>query len=466
MLKKHSQFWERILLFADLLAISTAWISAYYLRFSGIGIPIYYETPPFHIYLIVLLPIIFIWPFIFRNMGIYRPRRISSLFSEVFDITTASTLALLVLVAATFFIKKHEFSRLVFLYFWGISIVVLSLERFAFREILRYFRRKGYNVRHALIVGAGDLGATVARKIRGNAWTGLKVVGYLDDFKSKGDIVEGKEILGRISDIKDVITKNNIDQVFVALPVRAYKRLLYIAETLKDEMVTVRIVPDIYRAITLNASVEEFEGLPLINLTDTPMYGWSVVVKRSMDIIFSLIAIIFTLPIMLAIAVAVKLTSPGPLFYRQERMGLDGKTFDMLKFRSMNVDAEVQSGAVWAKENDPRRTKLGTFLRKTSLDELPQFFNVLKGDMSIVGPRPERPVFIKEFRKKIPGYMLRHKMKAGITGWAQVNGWRGNTSLEKRIECDLYYIENWSVRLDIKIMWLTVWKGLVNKNAY
>lgn len=466
MLKKHSQFWERILLFADLLAISTAWISAYYVRFSGIGIPIYYETPPFHIYLIVLLPIIFIWPFIFRNMGIYRPRRISSLFSEVFDITSASTLAVLVLVAATFFIKKHEFSRLVFLYFWGISIVVLSLERFAFREILRYFRRKGYNVRHALIVGAGDLGAIVARKIRGNAWTGLKVVGYLDDFKSKGDIVEGKEILGRISDIKDVITKNNIDQVFVALPVRAYKRLLYIAESLKDEMVTVRVVPDIYQAITLNPSVEEFEGLPLINLTDTPMYGWSVVVKRSMDIIFSLIAIIFTLPIMLAIAVAVKLTSPGPLFYRQERMGLDGKTFDMLKFRSMNDDAEVQSGAVWAKENDPRRTKLGTFLRKTSLDELPQFFNVLKGDMSIVGPRPERPVFIKEFRKKIPGYMLRHKMKAGITGWAQVKGWRGNTSLEKRIECDLYYIENWTLWLDIKIMWLTVWKGLVNKNAY
>lgn len=465
MLKKHSYFWESVLLLSDIVTITALWIAAYYLRFQfGIGPD--KGVPPFQEYLLVLLPILLIWPFIFRNMGLYRPRRIASHFSEFFDIAKASTLATLILITTTFLIRKHEFSRLVFFYFWMMSIVLLSSERWIFREILRFLRRKGYNTRNVLVVGAGGLGNRIVKKIQDNPWTGLGVVGYLDDYKKTGELFEGKKVLGRISDIKNVINEHGVDQVFVALPIRAHKRLMYIVETLKDELVTIRVVPDIYQAITLNASVQEFEGLPLINLTDTLMYGWNVVVKRFADIVLSLLAIILTAPIMFIIAVAFKLTSPGPLFYRQERMGLDGKTFDMLKFRSMRVDAEAQTGAVWARENDPRRTRLGTFLRKTSLDELPQFFNVLKGDMSIVGPRPERPVFIEEFRKKIPGYMLRHKMKAGITGWAQVNGWRGNTSLEKRIECDLYYIENWSIWFDMKIMWLTVWQGLVNKNAY
>jgi Undecaprenyl-phosphate glucose phosphotransferase len=465
MLKKHSQFLESLLLLADLAIISVSWIAAYYLRFfMGAGPD--KGIPPLNEYVHILLPILLIWPFIFRNMGLYRPRRMSNHIIEFFDIVKASTLAVIILVATAFFVKRNEISRLIFFYFWLTSIVALSIERGTFRELLRFLRRKGYNVRHVLIVGAGDLGAKVAKKVKDNSWIGLEVVGYLDDYKTAGETVDGKKVLGRISDIKNVINEHGVDQVFVALPVRAHKRLMYIVETLKEELVTIRVVPDIYQALTLNAGVEDLDGVPLINLTDTPMYGWNVVVKRFADIVLSLSAIIITSPVMLAIAVAVKLTSPGPLFYRQERMGLDGKTFDMLKFRSMKVDAEAQTGAVWAKENDPRRTKLGTFLRKTSLDELPQFFNVLRGDMSIVGPRPERPVFIEEFRKKIPGYMLRHKMKAGITGWAQVNGWRGNTSLEKRIECDLYYIEHWSLWFDIKIMWLTVWKGLVNKNAY
>lgn len=466
MLKKHSQFWESVVLITDIAIIASVWIVSYYLRFSGFLIPVNKGIPPLQKYLVLLLPIVLIWLFLFRNLGLYRPRRISSHFSELIDIAKASTLAVGILITATFFIRQYEFSRLVFLYFWFLSIFILSLERWAFRELLRYFRRKGYNLRRAVIIGAGDLGSRVAKKIRENPWTGLEVVGYLDDYKPSGEIIEGKRVLGGISDVVGIIRDHDVDQVFIALPIRAYRRLAYIVERLKDEMVTIRIVPDIYQATTLNANVEEFEGMPLINLTDTPMYGWSLVMKRFFDIVFSLTAIIITSPIMLLIGISIKLASPGPILYRQERMGLDGRTFNMLKFRSMKVDAEDKTGAVWAKENDPRRTKFGSFLRRTSLDELPQFFNVLKGDMSIVGPRPERPVFIEEFRKKIPGYMLRHKMKAGITGWAQVEGWRGNTSLEKRIECDLYYIENWSVWLDIKIMCLTIWKGLVNKNAY
>ena len=231
-------------------------------------------------------------------------------------------------------------------------------------------------------------------------------------------------------------------------------------------MVDIQVIPDIYEFATIRGGIEEFDGLPIISLQDSPLYGWNMVIKRAADIAFSIIAITLTAPLVVLIAITIKLTSHGPVFYRQERMGLDGKIFQMLKFRSMWVDAEKESGAVWAKEDDPRRTWLGAFLRKTSIDELPQFFNVLKGDMSIVGPRPERPVFIEEFRKNIPKYMLRHKMKAGITGWAQVNGWRGDTDLKKRIEYDLYYIENWSFWFDLKIMWLTIWKGLVNKNAY
>ena len=231
-------------------------------------------------------------------------------------------------------------------------------------------------------------------------------------------------------------------------------------------MIEIRVVPDLYQLAALQGGVEEFEGMFLINLQGSPLYGWNRILKRGADIVFSLIAILLTSPLMLVIVAVTKLTSKGPVFYRQARMGLDGREFQMLKFRSMRIDAEKETGPVWAKENDPRRTRFGSFLRRTSLDELPQFFSVLKGDMSIVGPRPERPVFIEEFRRKIPKYMLRHKMKAGITGWAQVNGWRGNTSLEKRIEYDLFYIKNWSLFFDLKIMWLTIWKGLISKNAY
>ncbi|MEK7805592.1 MAG: exopolysaccharide biosynthesis polyprenyl glycosylphosphotransferase, partial [Planctomycetota bacterium] len=260
--------------------------------------------------------------------------------------------------------------------------------------------------------------------------------------------------------------KRGIDIILVALPFHAHNQLKEVLEWIGDETVSIMVLPDLFEFVTLRGSVSEFEGMPLISLRDTPLYGWNIIVKRVLDIVFSSLVIIFTSPVMLIIAILIKLTSGGPLLLKQERMGLDGKTFNMLKFRTMFANAEQETGPVWAKKDDPRRTKIGKLLRKTSMDELPQFFNVLKGDMSIVGPRPERPVFIENFRNTIPKYMLRHKMKAGITGWAQVSGWRGNTSLEKRIEYDLYYIENWSLNFDLKIIWLTLWNGLINKHAY
>ncbi|MBT6049310.1 MAG: exopolysaccharide biosynthesis polyprenyl glycosylphosphotransferase, partial [Candidatus Scalindua sp.] len=225
-------------------------------------------------------------------------------------------------------------------------------------------------------------------------------------------------------------------------------------------------IPDLIELATLRGGIGEFEGMPIISLRDTPLYGWNVVVKRVTDIVLSITILLAVSPLMIVISFLVKATSIGPVFYRQERMGLDGRIFSMLKFRTMETQAEKETGPVWAAKGDSRKTIIGSFLRKTSMDELPQFFNVLKGDMSIVGPRPEREFFIQQFRSKIPKYMLRHKMKAGITGWAQISGWRGNTSLEKRIEYDLYYIENWSLWFDLEIMWLTIWRGLVNKHAY
>jgi Undecaprenyl-phosphate glucose phosphotransferase len=465
MLKKHSHFWGSILLLTDILIIALAWLSAYYLRFSGSWDLIHFKN-----YLIILLPILLVWPFIFKHMGIYRQRRVSpSPFAEISDISKASTLAVLILIASSFLVKKHELSRLVFFYFWSLSIIMLSLERLAFRGLLRYFRQKGYNTRSVLIVGAGELGARIAMKIKENPWTGLVAVGYLDDYKPMGREIEGEKVLGRISDIEDVIDKKIVDQVFIALPVRAYKRLLYVVEKLSDKMVSVRIVPDIYQAVTLNAGAEDFEGFPLINITDSPMYGWDVVVKRAADILFSLLALLILSPIMAVISIGIKLTSPGPVIFKQKRYGLDGKEIKVYKFRSMTV-CEDGADIPQAKRCDPRITPFGAFLRKTSLDELPQFINVLQGRMSIVGPRPHAVAHNEQYRKQIRSYMLRHKVKPGITGWAQVNGWRGETDtldkMENRVRYDLFYIENWSLWFDIKIMWLTVWKGLVHRNAY
>lgn len=468
MLKKHSQFWESLLIIIDIFVISVAWVTSYYIRFYAI--PVNGDViPPLRDYIVVIVPIVIIWPFIFRNMGLYRPRRISSHAAEMFGIAKASSLALITLVSVNYFMKKFEFSRLVFLYFWISCIFMLSVERMFFREVLRFFRRKGYNVRRVLIVGAGDLGKRVATKIKSNPWTGLSLVGYLDDYKPLGEEFEGKKVIGRISDLQDVVRREGIDQVFVALPVRAYRRLMYVIEKLKDEVVNVRIVPDIYQALTLSASFEDFEGLPLINLTDTPMYGWNVVTKRVSDIFFSFLALLITAPLMGIVAVIVKSTSPGPFFFKQRRYGLDGKVIWVYKFRTMTV-SEDGPDVPQAKKGDSRVTPFGSFLRKTSLDEIPQFFNVLKGDMSLVGPRPHAIAHNEYYRNLLKGYMLRHKVKPGITGWAQVNGFRGETDtvekMENRVKYDFFYIENWSLWFDIKIMWLTLWKGLVNKNAY
>jgi Undecaprenyl-phosphate glucose phosphotransferase len=266
--------------------------------------------------------------------------------------------------------------------------------------------------------------------------------------------------------LNQIIKAHQIDQVFIALPSEEQHYLPELKELLAEQWVDVSIIPDLGTFRTLHTEVESFDDIPIVTLVQSPMTGWNQILKRLLDISGAFFAIVLFSPLMLIIAVLIKISSSGPALYGQDRMGLDGCTFKALKFRSMQTDAESQTGAVWASENDERRTKFGVFLRNYSLDELPQLFNVFKGEMSLVGPRPERPVFIDQFKSQIPNYMLRHKVKAGITGWAQINGWRGNTSLEKRIECDLYYIERWSIWFDIKILFMTLFKGFIDPHAY
>ena len=461
-LKAHSRLFEHLALATDLAIIATSWIGAYVLRFHVFG---HGGVPPFRDYALQLLPILVVWSFAFHAFDLYRPHRMASHLAEWFDIAKASTLGVLVLIAImTFAFRSYDYSRIVIATFWGASIVGASLSRAVFREALRVARRHGYNQRYALLVGGGEPASEVLRVLRMRPDTGIRVVGLLSD-KLDGEDVPLRR-LGGIEEVRAVLRSRPIDMVIIALPHTDYARLGAVLNEIGDEPVTIHFVPDLFSLASLRGGVEEFESVPFIHLRESPLYGWNLVLKRACDIGLGTVALLFALPAMAAIAAAIALTSGRPVLYRQERMGLDGRRFPMLKFRTMLLDAEHASGPRWATPDDPRRTPLGTVLRRFSLDELPQLFNVLRGDMSLVGPRPERPTFVEEFRRRVPGYMLRHKVKAGITGWAQINGWRGSTSIEKRIEYDLYYIERWSLRFDLAILLQTLWLGFRNRNAY
>jgi Undecaprenyl-phosphate glucose phosphotransferase len=464
-LKAYSRLLEQLMLVGDLVLVAACWLLAYWLRFHLPGPPLpYQDVPPLGDYLLMLLPILVVWAVAFRAFGLYRPRRIGSHLSEAADVAKASTVGALVLVAVmTFFFHAYDYSRVVIVYFWLLSIGVVWFSRAAFREVLRFARRRGYNLRYALVVGGGELAATVVQRMQGRPDVGIRVLGVVGDDR---DGTGGARWLGGYKDLRAVLDAHTVDHVVLALAHEDYGRLAGLLDAVGDEPVTIHVVPDLLRFASLRGGVEQFEGMPFIHLRESPLYGWSSVAKRIFDFVFSLVVLAVLWPVLLLLAAAVRFTSPGPVFYRQERMGLDGRRFHMLKFRTMQADAEKRTGPVWAGPADERRTGLGAFLRRYSLDELPQFINVIRGEMSVVGPRPERPVFVERFRQTVPGYMLRHKVKSGITGWAQVHGLRGNTSLEKRIQYDIEYIERWSLWLDLKIIAMTVARVLVDRNAY
>jgi len=317
-----------------------------------------------------------------------------------------------------------------------------------------------------VIAGACEVGRLVADRILEHRELGFQIVGFIDD-RAGGDHLgyRGLPLLGTVAEAGEITQRERVDHLYVALPLEEHGKVVQVIEAASREGVDIKVVPDLLEFIALRARLEELDGVPILNINDVPLQGFNSALKRTIDIFLSAVALVLLALPLAFIALLVRLTSPGPIFYRQERMGLDGRAFTVFKFRSMFSDAERETGPIFAEEDDPRCTPVGRLLRRLDLDELPQIWNVVKGDMSLVGPRPERPYFVQQFKQRYPQYMLRHKVRAGITGWAQVNGWRGNTSIEKRIEYDLYYIGNWSLRLDLKIMWLTVVRGLI-KQAY
>jgi Undecaprenyl-phosphate glucose phosphotransferase len=456
-------FYNSIKLLADLVMLAAAFGLAYWTRFYS-GLP-HESIPEARDSATLLAMALVIFPIALRQANLYTTNRARSHLSEVFEIFKATLFATLLLVAARYFISDR-YSRMTIAIFMVYSFIAIAAVRLFFRAFFNALRRRGFNLKTILVVGAGDLGARVIETIDQHRELGFKVVGVLSRHAEKiGGTVKGAKVIGLVSEISAVLDGQRVDQVIIALPIEEQPQLKALMEELAQRPVDVKVVPDLYQYRTLRSGLEEFGGLPIISLQGDPLHGWNLVLKRFFDVVFSALALVLISPLMIAIAVLVKLSSRGPVFYAQERMGIDGRTFRMLKFRTMREGAEEQ-GAQMAAPDDPRRTPFGSLLRRLSIDELPQLFNVLLGDMSLVGPRPERPVFIEEFRKQIPRYHLRHMVKAGITGWAQVNGLRGQTSIQKRIEYDLYYIENWSLLLDLKIVLRTALGGFLSKNAY
>jgi Undecaprenyl-phosphate glucose phosphotransferase len=468
MLQEQSRLFQRLLFFADAVLVTASWVLAYYTRFELFPMldifPLPEWLPPGR-YMSFIPWVLIVTMSVFWASGLYVPDRAQRATTLIYSVVKAIILGVLAVAATLSFYRELYFSRLTLALF-GLYVPLFIVGiRLTLYLVLRSGRRHGKYLRRVLIVGAGRVGRRLRDAFEQYPWMGFELVGYLDDEKT------GPDIAGTVGDLPRLLDEAEaagapIQYVYVALPLTATEKIEDVLNHTSTRLSHVCLVPDIFEFDILNSRVTDIHGMPVIHLMDEGPMEFRRAVKRVIDIAFSLSVLVLLSPLLVLIALAVKLTSPGPVFYRQERMGLNGKTFNMLKFRSMPVDAERKTGAVWASPGEKRATPVGAFLRRTSLDELPQFINVLKGDMSVVGPRPERPVFINEFRDQVPRYMLRHKMKAGITGWAQVNGWRGDTSIEKRIEFDLYYIQHWSLRLDIKIMLMTVWKGFVHENAY
>ncbi|WIG96557.1 MULTISPECIES: undecaprenyl-phosphate galactose phosphotransferase WbaP [Myxococcus] len=464
MFSRLQRFYTSIKVVADMVMLALAFVLAYATRFSGI-VPVTEGIPPWTDSFFSLLMVLVIFPVTFHQSRLYGTNRSRTNTGEVFEVFKSTITAALILVAVTYFVRER-YSRLTLVIFIVYAFALVTCSRLVTRYLVSEIRRRGHNLKSILVIGAGDLGQRVIETVEHHRELGFRVTGVLTLRQEKvGQYVGGVRIIGHVDQVNEVLDAEPVDQVILALPLEGHAQVKGLMDKLTLRTVDVRVVPDLYQYITLYGGLEEFGGLPIIRLQGDPMEGWSRVAKRAFDILFSLLAILITSPLMAATALAVRLTSRGPMLYRQERMGMDGRTFPILKFRTMRIDAE-HSGAMMARPDDPRRTVIGTFLRKYSLDELPQFFNVLRGDMSLVGPRPERPVFIEEFKRQIPRYHLRHKVKAGITGWAQINGLRGQTCIEKRIEYDLYYIENWSLLMDLKILVRTALGGFLSKNAY
>ena len=417
--------------------------------------------------MLMLIFIIPVYLLLYQAFTLYTPMRMQGRRLVLANIVKANSLGLLILMFTFYMIDEGDFSRSTYIMFYLINIVLQWGTRMLIFSLLRDMREKGMNQTQMICVGYSRAAEEYIDRVLANPQWGYVIRGILDDNVPAGTAYRGIKVLGRIANLNVILPENRLDEIAITLGLSEYYRLEEIVALCEKSGVHTKFIPDYNKIIPTKPYTEDILGLPVINIRYVPLNNtFNAMVKRAMDIVGSIVGIIVTSPIMLLMCLLIKLTSPGPLIYKQERVGLHNQNFRMYKFRSMEVQPESEEKKAWTVKNDPRVTGIGKFMRHTSIDELPQLFNILKGDMSLVGPRPERPFFVEKFREEIPRYMVKHQVRPGLTGWAQVKGYRGDTSIRKRIECDLYYIENWSIGFDIKIIFLTFFKGFVNKNAY
>ncbi|MCQ4671004.1 undecaprenyl-phosphate glucose phosphotransferase [Lactonifactor longoviformis] len=467
MIKDNQKHFNRLHVVIDAFVIAVSYWLAWFIKFESPFFQNSVKTLSFERYMAALVVIVPGYLILYYAFNLYTPKRVQGRRLEVSNIVKANTIGLFLLIVGLYLMREINFSRTMLFIFYGINIVAETIVRNAIRFILRDMRRRGLNQKHILLVGYSRAAEEYIDRIIQNPQWGYKVRGILDDSVEAGTEYKGIKVIGRIENLLVILPANRLDEIAITLGLSEYFRLEEIVSLCEKSGVHTKFIPDYNNIIPTKPYTEDILGLPVINIRYVPLSNtFNAMVKRLMDIAGSIVAIVLFSPVMLFTVIMIKITSPGPLIFKQERVGLHNRNFWMYKFRSMDVQPDAEEKKAWTVKDDPRVTNFGKLMRKTSIDELPQLFNILKGDMSLVGPRPERPFFVEKFREEIPRYMIKHQVRPGLTGWAQVNGYRGNTSIRKRIEYDLYYIENWTIGLDIKILFLTIFKGFVNKNAY
>ena len=466
MIKDNQKHFNRLHVVIDALVIAFSYVIAWFIQIH-ILVKDSAGTLPVQTYMFALVFLVPGFLLLYYAFNLYTPKRVQGRRLEAANIFSANMIGLLVFMFVLYLINEPNFSRFMIFLFIGINYVLTVVERNLIRMVLMNIRRRGMNQKHIILVGYSRAAEEYIDRIVQNPQWGYQINGILDDSVRPGTVYKNIKVIGTTSQLERILERNNLDEIAITLGLSEYYKLQQIVATCEKSGAHTKFIPDYMNIIPTRPYTEDLLGLPVINIRHVPLSNtFNMMVKRAMDIVGSICCIILFSPVMLVAAIMIKLTSPGPLIFTQVRVGLHNKPFRMYKFRSMEVQSPSEEKKGWTTRDDPRVTKVGRFIRRTSIDEMPQFFNVLKGDMSLVGPRPERPQYVEKFREEIPRYMVKHQVRPGLTGWAQVNGYRGNTSIRKRIEHDIYYIENWTVGLDLKILLLTVFKGFVNKNAY
>ena len=468
MIKDNQKVFNRLMVIIDAAITAASFMLAYFFKFYILNDGPGPGVLPVTDYLLLLVFIVPMYMLIYYLCSVYAPKRTVRRRFEIYGILKANTIGIIALIIILFMILRMFYvSRSVMAFFYVFNVFFTSCFRYYLRKILRTFRKKGYNLKHILIVGYSRAAEEYIDRLTDNPQWGYVACGILDNHVPAGTVYKGVKVLGTLGNLEIILPENKMDEIAIALSLKDYDYLEHIVGICEKSGVHTKFIPDYNSLIPSRPYTEDLQGLPVINIRYVPLTNTgNMMVKRAMDIVGSLFGIILTSPIMILSAILVKLSSPGPIIFRQERVGLHNKPFYMYKFRSMELQSPKEEKKAWTVKNDPRVTGVGKILRRTSLDELPQLFNILKGDMSLVGPRPERPLFVEKFKEEIPRYMVKHQVRPGLTGWAQVNGLRGDTSIRKRIEYDIYYIENWTLGFDIKIILMTFFTGFINKNAY